>query len=186
VSVTSHQARAAHPPARQELAAFEAVFVQYYTRVYAVVFRLVGDPAEADDLTLETFWKLWQQPPARADNLPGWLYRVATRLGYNALRAAQRRGRYEEAAWDALEPDGLADPAGEAERGAERARVRAALARMPERDAQLLVLRHSGLSYREVAAALGVSPNSVGTLLARAEARFEKLYSEGDSHAHQR
>jgi RNA polymerase sigma-70 factor (ECF subfamily) len=180
VTVTSHHARAANPPARQELAEFEAVFVQYYTRVYAVVFRLVGDQAEADDLTLETFWKLWQQPPTRADNLAGWLYRVATRLGYNALRAAKRRGRYEEAAWDALEPTALPDPAGEAERAVERARVRAALGRMPERDAQLLMLRYSGLSYREIAAALGVSPNSVGTLLARAEAGFEKLSSEGE------
>lgn len=186
MTVTSHHARAADPPARQELAAFEAVFLQYYTRVYTVLFRLVGDQAEAEDLTLETFWKLWQQPPTRADNLAGWLYRVATRLGYNTLRAAKRRGRYEAAAWDALDPTALPDPADEAERGVERARVRVTLGRMPERDAQLLVLRYSGLSYREIAAALGVSPNSVGTLLARAEAEFEKLYSEGDSHAHQR
>jgi RNA polymerase sigma-70 factor (ECF subfamily) len=186
VIVTSRPMRAAHPPAQQELAAFEAVFYEYYTRVYAVLFRLVGDPAEAEDLALETFWKLWQQPPSRRDNLGGWLYRVATRLGYNALRAAQRRGRYEEAAGEALQPSGVADPAGEAERARERARVRAILGRMPERDARLLVLRHSGLSYKEIATALGVSPNSVGTLLARAEAEFERLYSEGEDHAHRR
>jgi RNA polymerase sigma-70 factor (ECF subfamily) len=178
--------RAAHPPARQELAAFEAVFFQYYTRVYAVLFRLVGDKAEAEDLTLETFWTLWQQPPTRAENLAGWLYRVATRLGYNALRAAKRRGRYEAAAWDALEPSAWPDPAGEAELAIERARVRATLGRMPERDAQLLILRYSGLSYKEIAMAVGVSPTSVGTLLARAEGEFERLYSEGDSDAHQR
>jgi RNA polymerase sigma-70 factor (ECF subfamily) len=186
VTVTSQPAHAAHPPAHQELAAFEAVFYQYYTRVYAVLFRLVGDPAEAEDLALETFWKLWQQPPTRAENLGGWLYRVATRLGYNALRAAKRRGRYEEAAGEALGPNGGADPAGEAERALERARVRAILGRMPERDARLLILRHSGLSYREIATALGVSPNSVGTLLARAEAEFERLYSEGAEDAHRR
>jgi RNA polymerase sigma-70 factor (ECF subfamily) len=186
VTVTSHQVHAANPPAHQELAAFEAVFFQYYTRVYTVVFRLVGDQAEAEDLTLETFWKLWQQPPTRAENLSGWLYRVATRLGYNALRAAKRRGRYEEAAWDVLQPATGADPAGEAERALERVRVRAILGHMPERDAQLLILRHSGLSYREIATALGVSSNSVGTLLARAESEFERLYSEGDEDAHRR
>ena len=184
--MTSHHARAAHPPARQELAAFEALFVQYYTRVYAVLFRLVGDRAEAEDLTLETFWKLWRQPPPRADNLAGWLYRVATRLGYNAMRAAQRRQRHERAAAESLEPADGGDPAEEAERAIERARVRAILGRMPERNAQLLMLRHAGLAYKEIAAALGVSPSSVGTLLTRAEAEFEKLYAEGDDHAHRR
>lgn len=184
MTVTSHYARAAHPPARSELAAFEALFVQYYTRVYAVLFRLVGDRAEAEDLTLETFWKLWQQPPPHADNLAGWLYRVATRLGYNALRAAQRRQRYEQAAGETIELDAGADPAEEAERALKRARVRAVLARMSERDAQLLMLRYAGLAYKEIATALGVSPTSVGTLLMRAEAEFENLYSEGDDHAH--
>jgi RNA polymerase sigma-70 factor (ECF subfamily) len=50
------------------------------------------------------------------------------------------------------------------------------LRQMKERDAQLLILRHSGLSYREIAAALDVAPGSVGTLLARAEAEFEQRY----------
>ena len=184
MTVTSEPVRAAHPPARPEMAAFEAVFFQHYRRVYALLFRLVGDRAEAEDLTLEAFCKLWQQPPARAENLGGWLYRVALRLGYNALRAARRRGRYEDqAGWDALEQAAPPDPARVVERAEERAHVRAALARMPDRDAQLLILRHSGLAYREIAAALGVSPNSIGTLLARAEQEFERLYSEGGSYA---
>jgi RNA polymerase sigma-70 factor (ECF subfamily) len=184
VTVTSESARAAHPPKQREMAAFEAVFFQHYTRIYALLFRLVGDRAEAEDLTLEAFWKLWQQPPTRPDNLGGWLYRVALRLGYNALRAARRRAGYEaEAGWDALEQAAPLDPAREVERADERARVRAVLDRMAERDAQLLILRHSGLAYREIAAALGVSPSSIGTLLARAEQEFERLYSEGGSHA---
>jgi RNA polymerase sigma-70 factor (ECF subfamily) len=49
---------------------------------------------------------------------------------------------------------------------------------MRPREAQLLILRHSGLAYKEIAAALGVAPGSIGTLLARAEKEFERLYSE--------
>ena len=54
--------------------------------------------------------------------------------------------------------------------------MRQALGRMKPRSARALLLRHSGLSYAEIAAALPASPGSVGVLLARAEAEFEKQY----------
>ncbi len=183
VTCTSH---AADRPAQSETAAFEALFFQHYARIYAVLFRLIGDKSEAEDLTLETFWKLWQQPPSRSDNVAGWLYRVATRLGYNALRAAKRRVQYESQATADLPAIHPVDPADEAERSDERVRVRAVLSRMSERDAQLLVLRHSGLAYKEIAAAMQVSPNSVGTLLTRAEKEFERLFLEGAFDAFRR
>jgi RNA polymerase sigma-70 factor (ECF subfamily) len=56
----------------------------------------------------------------------------------------------------------------------ERRRVRAALARLPRNQAVALVLRHSGLSYVEVAAALDLSPGSVGTVVRRAESALRK------------
>ncbi len=164
-------------PVRDTQSDFEAVFSEHYARVYGVLFRLLGDRDEAEDLTVETFWRLWERAPRESDHLGGWLYRVALRLGYNSLRAARRRLRYEAAAGRlALEDDGPPDPAHTAEVNEERARVQAVLRQLPEREAQLLILRHSGLAYREIAAALGVAPGSVGTLLARAEAHFEKLY----------
>lgn len=174
--------------AQARTAEFEARFFQYYARVYSVLFRLLGDRAEAEDLALQTFWKLWQQPPPQTDGnaVGGWLYRVATRLGYNALRASRRRTHHENAASAAWQGAGLPDPAQEAERADERDRVRAVLTRMRDRDAQLLVLRYSGLSYKELAAATGISPASVGTLLTRAEQEFERLFLEGGSDAPQR
>ncbi len=172
---------AADRPASPETATFESLFFQHYSRVYAVLYRLIGDKHAAEDLTLETFCRLWQQPPSRSDNLAGWLYRVATRLGYNALRAAKRRIHYENQAAQDWHANNAADPADEAERSEDRERVRAVLSRMREREAQLLILRHSGLGYKEIAAATGVSPNSVGTLLTRAEEEFERLYLEGVS-----
>jgi RNA polymerase sigma-70 factor (ECF subfamily) len=139
----------------------------------------VGDPDEAQDLALEAFWRLQQRSPkdAGVGNLDGWLYRVATNLGLNALRARQRRQRYEEQAGHrVLEYSSIPDPAAEYERQQEREQVRGILAQMKPRSARLLVLRHSGLSYAEIAAALDLAPGSVGTLLARAEKEFEERY----------
>ena len=68
------------------------------------------------------------------------------------------------------------DPAQQVEKTQDRQQVRMALARMKPRSARLLLLRHSGLSYAEIAAALEIAPGSVGTLLARAEDEFEREY----------
>jgi RNA polymerase sigma-70 factor (ECF subfamily) len=180
-----------NPAIRLEEGAFEAIFHEHYPKVYAILFRLTGDQYEADDLAAETFWRLWERPPAQRENLAGWLYRVATRLGYNALRSNRRRDQYETKAVSADPSDqpGQAssqDPALTAEQRQEREHVRAVLRRMPLREVQVLVLRHSGLSYKEIAAAEGIAAGSIGTLLSRAEARFEVLYKQGEEDASQR
>ncbi len=174
---------------------FEVIFTEHYAKIYAVLFRLTGDRDAADDLTSETFWRLWEKPPGQNENLAGWLYRVATRLGYNALRASKRREHYETQAFTtekheaALFPragDGASDPASEVERRQERRRVRDVLRQMPERDVQVLILRHSGLSYKEIAAVVNVTIGSVGKYLSRAEIKFEALYRQGDKDAPKR
>lgn len=158
----------------------EAVFSQNWERVCNILFRLTGDRAEAEDLAVETFVRLWQRPPANLQTVGGWLYRVAVNLGYNALRAARRRQNYELSAGEgALDINTPETPAGMVEQAEERRRVRSILAQMPDRQAQMLILRSSGLSYKEIAAALQISPTSVGTLLTRAEQEFEKRYSTG-------
>ena len=153
---------------------FDELFLRYYSRIYDVVFRLTGDSAEADDIAQEAFIRLYRQPlpPGREHNVGGWLYRVAVNLGYNALRAARRRNTYEMAQESALS----ADPEAVVTQHDERDRARAVLAELPPQQAQLLMLRHAGLSYKELALALDVAPTSIGTLLARAERAFEARY----------
>ncbi len=156
---------------------FETAFNTHWQRVCSVLYRLVGDREEAEDLALEAFWRLYRRPPKQEANLAGWLYRVATNLGFNALRSHKRRRRYEEEAGiQDLRQAGSLDPADQAEAAEQRRLVRQVLAGMNLRPAQLLVMRHSGFTYAEIAAALDVSPASVGTLLARAEGEFEKRY----------
>lgn len=154
---------------------FETIFVEQWSRIYGVIFRLVGDKAEAEDLALETFWKLYRNPPPKRENLNGWLYRVAVNQGLNALRAGDRRRHYEG---QSLNDHASTQPEVEIERAEQRREVQEVLARMKPRSAKLLVLRQSGLSYKELAAAVKVRPSSVGKLLARAEDEFERIYGQ--------
>lgn len=166
--------------------AFEALFRTHWKQVCGLLYRLVGDPDEAEDLALEAFWRLYRSFDLGAphQNPGGWLYRAATFLGYNALRARSRRIRYEEEAGiQVLESSAEGNPAHEAERRLEGEQVRRVLARLKPRTAQILVMRHSGMSYNEISDALGVRLGSVGTLLARAEKEFENRYRKLEGSA---
>ena len=158
---------------------FEAVFLEHWAPVYRLLRRLVGDPAEAEDLALETFLRLYQKDPAQQHerNIGGWLHRVATNLGLQSIRGWKRRERYEMTAGKyALEEAPEARPAEILAQEEERRLVRMALAKMNERQSQLLILRHSGLSYKEIAKTLELAPTSIGPLLLRAEREFEKQF----------
>jgi RNA polymerase sigma factor (sigma-70 family) len=168
---------------------FEAIFLAHYTRVVAVLRRIVGDQGRAEELASEVFLKLYRQSGALdlagagSGNVGGWLYRTATNLGIDALRAAARRSRLEQAA--ARSGTSGATSSATSENGLELAqrtereqRVRGVLADLKPAQAQLLLLRASGHSYKELASALEIEAGSVGTLLVRAEAAFEQHYVE--------
>jgi len=158
---------------------FDALFLAHFQVVFRLAYRIAGTREEAEDLAQETFLRLHRSPrvweAASEGQLRAWLYQVVTHLAYNSARGRNRRLRREEAVFDL--PTGEADPADVAEQVERRLAVRRALLRLPQKQAQLLLLRHAGLSYKEVAEALDMAPGSVGTLLARAEAAFEKAYA---------
>jgi RNA polymerase sigma-70 factor (ECF subfamily) len=162
---------------RGDAAAFERLFLRHYGQVYRVLYNLVGGREQAEDLVQETFLALYHRPPALESGatLIAWLCRVALNRGYNMLRGERReQARAERLA----EPPAQLDPQAELLRAEERGRVREALARLPERQSQLLLLRHAGLAYAEIAAIVDVAPGSVGTLLARAERAFMAEYQQ--------
>lgn len=159
--------------------AFEGVFMEHWPRVFGFLYRLVGDRDEAEDLALETFLRLYQRPPADGEdlNLGGWLHRVAANLGLNAIRGWKRRSHYELGAGKDAIFDAPSDaPADLFAAEEERQRVRQVLGEMNPRQARLLVLRYSGMAYREISSVLGVSAASIGPLLLRAEVEFARRY----------
>jgi RNA polymerase sigma-70 factor (ECF subfamily) len=165
--------------ARQAAQSFEQLFLENWSSIYRLLVRLTGDPAEAEDLALETFSRLHQHPPKGGEdyNPGGWLYRVATNLGLRSIRSFKRREQYEMAAGkDALGEAPENRPAQIFENKEEQRLAQLALAKMNPRRAELLVMRYSGMAYKEIAKALHLSPTSIGPLLLRAEREFEKTY----------
>lgn len=154
---------------------FERAFEAHWSTILRFLVRLTGDHQEAQDVALEVFWRLYQKPPRMTQNLNGWLYRVAANLGYNALRSRRRRQHYEAQAGSiAREDRDYEDPARRMEKRQEQDLVGGILSGMNPRSAKILVMRHSGFSYKEIAEALEISPASVGTLLSRAEKDFSQ------------
>ena len=166
------------PPRRGAVRAdLEQVFRSAYPRVVAVAARVLGSRDEAEDVAQEVFLTFGRSSVPAGEAL-GWLSVAAAHTALNHLRSDRRRASREVAAGDGdpVSPD-AADAAVTLD---ERRRVRAALGRLPRKQAVALVLRHSGLSYAEVAAALDLSPGSVGTTVRRAESALRK---ELNNHA---
>lgn len=152
---------------------FEAFFRERYGRIIHVVARVVRNPARAEEIAVEAFWKLWRSRKADEEEAGGWLYRTAVRMALDELRRQSRRSR-SESMMDA--PSIIPNPEQLRAEDEAREQVRRTLAALDSRSAELLLLRSHGLSYSEVAAALELNPASVGTLLTRAQLAFRKEY----------
>lgn len=134
----------------------------------AIANRVLADRQEAEDVAQEVFVAFHRLHRPEASYAGPWLHRAAANTALNAVRSRSRRAR-REATYGAVEGSRFADPAEAAEIAEDRRRVRAALARLSRKSASVLALRYGGLSYAEVAVALGVNVGQVGTLLKRAE-----------------
>jgi RNA polymerase sigma-70 factor (ECF subfamily) len=145
---------------RGDLDAFESIFREYQNEVYGWIVRIVRDPAAAEDLTIETFWRIYRAR-ARFDatrELGPWARRIATHLAYNHLKAA----RPETALLGDIPQRCAADE------GVSSA-IRLAFAGLPPRlrdVAELALIEEK--SYAEVAQALAISVGAVKSRAFRA------------------
>jgi RNA polymerase sigma-70 factor (ECF subfamily) len=161
------------PPAVTETTdpAFDRVFRAEYARVVAIAARVLGDGSRAEDVAQDAFLALHRRHCSDQAWAGGWVCAAAAHGALNVLRGDQRRNRRERLVASTAES---VDPAAAAELATDRRALRAALKRLPQRVATVLVLRHSGLSYTEVATAMGVRQGDVGTMLRRAESALRK------------
>lgn len=152
---------------------FETIFRTYFGRVARVIARVVRDHARAEELAVEVFLKLWNGPRPAPEILTAWLYRVAVRRGLDDLRRKNRREHYERLLTFGRR---VPNPEEILTESQDQERVRQIPASMEARQAELLVLRSHGLSYEELAGALGIHAASIGTLLSRAQNSFRRRY----------
>lgn len=161
-----------------EARAARALMLRLTPRIFGLSMRMLGDRAEAEDVTQETMLRLWKIAPKWRDMgaAPGtWTYRVAANLCTDRLR------RRRDAAWDP-EFDLADDRPSEETRLQTEARAEAltaALATLPDRQRLAVVLRHlEGLANPEIAEILEISVDAVESLTARGKRALAKALAE--------
>lgn len=140
---------------------------RHLARILAFARRMLGDPAEAEDVAQEAMLRLWQTAPrwrAGEARVSTWLYRVTANLCTDRLRR-RRTVALDEAA----EPPDPAPGAVAALMAADRAAaLEAALALLPPRQREAVVLRHlEGLGNPEIAEVMDIGVEAVESLIAR-------------------
>jgi RNA polymerase sigma-70 factor, ECF subfamily len=152
---------------------FDGIFERVYPQLFRFIHRLTGDVDAAEDVAQESFVRLLSRPMPEED-AKRWLFRVATNLVRDRVRATNTRQRLT------TKVPGISSMGPPQDERVEREEtivaVRSALDSLTERDRKLLLMREEGFRYEEIAESVGVSATSVGTLLARATKRFIAVY----------
>lgn len=167
------------------------IYREYSGPIHTYAFHLLGNQEDADDVTQEVFIRAYARLDQLRDpaSLRSWLYRIATNLCMDQMR---RRSRVRRVLGLAVslspgdDPDAgpardVAQPAAQAalEGVAERDHIAAALRRMPPKYATCLLMSSlQGLSYHEIAGALGISAGAAAVRLSRARDLFARYYNE--------
>jgi RNA polymerase sigma-70 factor, ECF subfamily len=160
---------------------FDELFISTYPRLVGILRRMLGDSGRAEEIANEAFLKLHSTvlPPTARANVPGWLYRTAMNLGIDELRARNRHTPQAQEASLAVSASSRPEDGLQLVLRAEtQKRVRFVLSKLKPEWSQILFLRACGHSYKEIASHLEIPASSVGTMLIRAEAGFEKCYVE--------
>ncbi len=158
--------------------AFDALLNRYSRSIYNFTLRLLGDPADADDATQQTFIQAFESFPAARPgaSLRPWLFQVARNKCIDLIR--KRRTvplstfSREEADAPQIEPiDPRALPAELYEREELQEILRDAIATLPERSREVVLMRYVGeLTFAEIGRSLGMPENTAKTLFQRAKA----------------
>jgi len=164
--------------ARGDVDAFETLFREHQGGVYGRVLCLVRDPAAAEDLTLECFWRIYRSH-ARFDperSFGAWAQRIATNLALEHMRKAGREVLVDQ---DVLAAHAGASGGDHAERAGLRAAIRRAFAALPVKlkaVASLILLEEE--TYADAAAALGITVEAVKSREFRAVRQLRRNLAE--------
>ena len=166
---------------RGNLEAFEALFRQFQREVYGWILRIVRDPAAAEDLTVETFWRIYRSRGRfdPAQSFGAWARRIATNVALDHLRR-QRKARAEVMLPEDLSQGPPADPALRREMREQIARCFLRLPPKLQVVATLALIEER--SHEEIAAALGISRAAVKLRVFRAVRKLRRSLAQAHVH----
>jgi RNA polymerase sigma-70 factor (ECF subfamily) len=163
---------------------FDALYDRYKSDVFHLACYLARDRGEAEDLFQDVWLRVVKHPPEKRakEDLKPWLLTVLVNLHRDRLRRHRIRKlfliRAAERKKDGAEETG-ADPALDAEQAVLQKTISAAIARLPERQRHVFLLKEvEGLSQTEIAVILGIPVGTVKSLLFRASKRLRGELSE--------
>jgi RNA polymerase sigma-70 factor (ECF subfamily) len=154
-----------------DIGAFEAFFRDQYRPVVRMAQSVVGDSQQAQDVAQDVFLAAFRRFGGNYEQAAGWVRVAAVHTALNVLRGERRRDRRQLIVEVGSSPPSVEESVLVRE---QRAELRRVLRRLPRRSAAVLVMRHGGMSYVEIAEALGVKVGHIGTLLRRAESALRK------------
>ena len=159
-------------------ASFDEAFTLHHRAVFSTACAVLRDASLAEEVTQEVFLKLYRHLDSKLDDelLRPWLLRVTLNEARNTLRS-QNRSRTRDTAYQKSSNYEVA-PYAEYESSQQLERARRTLDGIKEPMRSCLLLRHQGLSYREIAETLSLKENYVGSLVARARNEFARTYGK--------
>jgi RNA polymerase sigma-70 factor, ECF subfamily len=157
------------------MTSFAEIYEAYAKDVFRFALYLSGNRHEAEDLTAEAFVRLWTARNVRLATVKAYLLAITRNLHLEQLR----RRRVSEELSDFVE-DRSPSPEAIAVGRDRVAKLLAILQTMPEVDRSALIMRADGLSYEEIAQALGITLSNTKVKIHRARMRAAVLLEKGD------
>jgi RNA polymerase sigma-70 factor, ECF subfamily len=155
--------------------AFEAVYRQHAPRIFSLASRMGGSPETGEDLLQEIFLQAHRKRSSfKGDASIGtWLYRLALN---HCLDFVRSRAAKMEAVTDALDGDGLGEPAARRETPVLRLDLERAIEKLPAGSREAFVLHDvEGFEHREVAAMLGIAEGTSRSQVFKARMKLRAL-----------
>ena len=167
--------------ARTDDAAFSVLYERYFHKIYAYIFRRLGDRDMTEDVVSVTFEKVFLHldkfKPGGGGTFQAWVYRIATNAVIDYVRKEKHTIPIDpQELPEDIHPqsDGVHDMI----RLEDTESVHRAVKKLPDRYQEVIQLKYfSQLSNIEVAEVLNLSPNNVGVLLSRALKKFSEVYT---------
>ncbi len=159
---------------------FDEAFALHHRTVFRAARSVVHDAGLAEDVTQETFLRLYKHQDSITDSemLRPWLIRVAINLAKNTIRGNIRANTRDDNYVKETGDTAISSVEIDYEEYAGVNEIYRALNKIKEPLRSCLVLKQQGLSYKEIAGSLDLNEGSVGTFIARARQEFARFYGK--------